>query len=185
MTLTFPTPKPSLFWWALAQWLASLAILALAQHFDWARNPRWYIFCLFILPWHILLALGLVSLFPRRLHALWIAPALLLPFAVGCWLMAFALLAYQKTSPRTYLINLLDITTGADREACWITLYTLPCAIVPIAFYLLWPRIPPEVTAPVCSHCHYDLRGSAASARCPECGKTILRGTDFPDPIIE
>jgi hypothetical protein len=176
---------PALLWRALWIWGASATILLAINWFSrisrggaGVNNLTWFIICLIFLPWHSMLAVGLAGKYPRRIHASWIAPLLVIIFALGCWLM---MVAYFADFHRI-LQDAFDIKSGAGREIFWITLLTLPGAMVPIAFYLFWPRIPKKVAAAICSACGYDLRGSMASARCPECGKFIEMGVDFPYP---
>src|SRR5689334_11891811 len=96
MEFKLPAPKLVLFWWALGFWLAGLAMLLLAnwQESSWSRSPTLYILCLILLPWHLMLALGLVAVFPKKIHAAWIVPVLCIGFTVGCWLMIMVALTH-------------------------------------------------------------------------------------------
>jgi hypothetical protein len=142
----------------------AVALLAAAGHLVWAFPAG--------------LALGAAVL--RRRHVAWIFPAAV-PVCFGVLYLAFT--AGELVNAHGLRFRAFDFNPrrppGRDDLVAALFLCPVPAAGVAFGF-LAHPRPVVRPERRRCIGCDYDVRGSIATGRCPECGRPLIAGIDYP-----
>jgi len=103
------------------------------------------------------------------------------PLSWGILYVGFTLGLWAENPARWTLSIDPRIEPGHDNVSIALMLCFVPAAGVAFAF-VSYPRRPVDGSDWRCIGCGYDVRGSIAQGRCPECGRELVMGVDYPYP---